>query len=119
MTRNELLRALADQLSTDGDVVVAPTVDVRLWRPRLTQREVDVLTCLATGLTYREIGGHLAITAPTVKTHTCNIVGSLQCGNARAAIAMGLLSGRVRQEDVIDLWRRYRPHFLGEDACQT
>lgn len=92
-----------------------------MWWPHLTDREIEVLTCLAAGLTHREIGAHLSVTARTVATHVGHIINTLQCCNARGAVAYGLVSGRVALADVLALWRQYRPFFFvdGGDASQA
>lgn len=43
----------------------------------LTPRELDVLRCLAQGMTNREIAEHLMIGETTVKTHISSILGKL------------------------------------------
>ncbi len=62
----------------------------------LTLREQEVLELLAAGLTNREIGQKLIISAQTVKKHTGNIYGKLGVGNRTEAVA------RARQLDLLD-----------------
>ena len=40
---------------------------------RITNREKEIIDCLLSGLTYRQIGEKLSISLPTVKTHVANI----------------------------------------------
>jgi LuxR family maltose regulon positive regulatory protein len=62
----------------------------------LSERELEILTCLAEGLSNREIGQRLSISLPTVKTHTRNIYSKLGVNNRTRAVAQartwGLLS---------------------------
>jgi LuxR family transcriptional regulator, maltose regulon positive regulatory protein len=52
----------------------------------LSERELDVLSLLAEGMTNNEIGDALFITLATVKTHTSNIYAKLQVNNRTAAV---------------------------------
>ena len=52
----------------------------------LTPREIDVLRCLAAGLTNPQIAAQLVIGAGTVKTHTLNIYRKLDVTNRTQAI---------------------------------
>ncbi len=46
--------------------------------PRLTERELEVLRCIARGMSNREIAGELFIAENTVKNHVRNILEKLQ-----------------------------------------
>ncbi len=74
-----------------GDVVLAPDLASRLLRsirsplPKLTERELDVLTHLATGESNKEIARALFVTEATVKSHLVHIFNKLDVdGRARA-----------------------------------
>ena len=62
-----------------GDVVLAPELATRVLkgmrspRPKLTDREIEVLRLLAKGSTNREIARALFVTEATVKTHLTHI----------------------------------------------
>ncbi|MFD9480504.1 response regulator [Streptomyces nojiriensis] len=79
-----------------GDSLVSPAITVRLLRetaPRtpasqgrrltepLTERERDVVRCLARGLTNAEIAGELFVSLSTVKTHLANVQAKLDARN--------------------------------------
>jgi NarL family two-component system response regulator LiaR len=61
----------------------------------LTARELDVLRCLAQGMTNREIAEKLVISETTVKTHISSILSKLQLADrtqaALYAVRQGLL----------------------------
>ncbi|MBV7339330.1 response regulator transcription factor [Chloroflexi bacterium TSY] len=63
----------------------------------LTDREVDTLSLIGTGMTNKEIAGALGISQNTVKTHVRHILEKLQLRNrAEAAVYMareGLMAG--------------------------
>jgi len=53
----------------------------------LSERELEVLGCLAEGLSNREIAHKLHISLPTVKSHTRNIYGKLDVHNRKQAVS--------------------------------
>jgi two-component system, NarL family, nitrate/nitrite response regulator NarL len=66
-------------------------------RPLLTRRELEVLTLLCAGLTRREIGRALAISAGTVKVHVAHVYTKLGVGTVGACIAEAYARGLVPQ----------------------
>lgn len=64
-------------------------------KERLTEREMEVLHYIAAGMTNKEIGEKLHISASTVKTHTLNLYGKLEVNSRIQAVtkakALGLL----------------------------
>ncbi|HKP53944.1 MAG TPA: hybrid sensor histidine kinase/response regulator transcription factor [Chloroflexia bacterium] len=56
----------------------------------LTERELEVLECLAQGLTHKEIAGQLSITPKTVQYHISLIMRKLHVSSSGAAIAEGV-----------------------------
>ena len=73
-----------------------PALRDRREVPELTARETEVLRLVATGMSYKQIGSHLAISHRTVQNHVQNTLGKLQLHNrvelVRFAIARGLES---------------------------
>ena len=53
----------------------------------LSERELEVLQLVATGLTNREIAGELVVAIGTVKAHVHNITGKLGARNRTEAVA--------------------------------
>lgn len=101
---DELRRSI--QLVAAGMSVLSPQVTrrvmdavnsetVRASDAGLSDREVDVLRCLADGLTTSQIGDTLFISDNTVKTHVRHILEKLQASNRAEAVSkamhMGLL----------------------------
>ncbi|WP_404962990.1 response regulator [Streptomyces sp. 147326] len=91
-----------------GDSLVSPAITVRLLRemaPRtpasqarrpaepLTEREREVVRCLARGLTNAEIAAELFVSLSTVKTHLANIQAKLDARNRVEIAAWAWESG--------------------------
>ena len=101
-----------------GDGLLAPSVTARLiaefaarpaGRPPavrlngVTDREREVLTLVARGLSNSEIGDHLQLTMATVKTHVGRLLGKLQARDRAqlviAAYETGLVQPRHKGQD--------------------
>jgi len=61
----------------------------------LTARELDVLGCLSTGASNKEIAARLFISEHTVRNHIQNILGKLHLGNRVQAAAYAVREGIV------------------------
>nr|WP_042192485.1 response regulator transcription factor [Kibdelosporangium sp. MJ126-NF4] len=95
-----------------GDALLAPAVTRRLIadlvkgaprkriRPaglsRLTDREAEVLTLIARGLSNAEIAGEFVLSEQTVKTHVGRILGKLGLRDRAQAIVLAYESGLVQ-----------------------
>ncbi|RJO70105.1 DNA-binding response regulator [Nocardia panacis] len=101
-TRAELTRAVRS--AARGETVLAPSVAGRLFQHArkpiqtvLSARELEVLACVARGMTNQEIGSALRISEATVKTHLSRAFAKLDVSDRTAAvttaIARGLLTG--------------------------
>jgi DNA-binding NarL/FixJ family response regulator len=64
---------------------------------RLTEREREVLTLLARGLSSKEIGAHLDISTRTVETHRANLMRKL------GVRSVALLTQVAIREGIVDL----------------
>lgn len=80
-------RMMAGLLGAEGDA--APTEE-------LTRRELDVLKCVAQGMSNAEIAQVLSISVPTVHSHVHNLLGKLNLASrtqaALYAIEIGLIT---------------------------
>jgi ATP/maltotriose-dependent transcriptional regulator MalT len=66
----------------------------------LTQRESELLALLPTGMTNRELGGHLHLSENTIKTQLRNLFSKLDIRNRAQAVALagsGIL-GELRSQ---------------------
>ncbi len=75
----KLLAALAQEATT-------PRADARLPEP-LSERELDVLTLIAAGMSNKEIAGRLFVSVTTVKTHINNLYRKLDARSRIQAVA--------------------------------
>lgn len=97
-----------------GDALIAPSVTKRLIeafvssRPvrsataaaaglrGLTDREREILTCVARGLSNEEIGEELFISPATVKTHVARIMAKLDAHDRAQLVVLAYEGGLVR-----------------------
>ncbi|MGH3682917.1 MAG: response regulator [Natronosporangium sp.] len=98
-----------------GDALLAPGITkrligefARLGAPRaprrtdlaeLTERETEVLSLVAQGLSNSEIAAHLVVSEPTVKTHLGRILAKLHLRDRAQAIVYAYESGLVTVGD--------------------
>lgn len=101
--REDLFRAV--RLAAQGESVLSPGVASRvLHRMRgpaeeaLSSREIEVVACLARGLSNRDIARRLHISEATVKTHLVHIFGKLGVDNRTAAVTTAVARGVIRLE---------------------
>jgi DNA-binding NarL/FixJ family response regulator len=85
-----------------GETVLAPPVVARLASrmrapsvPTLTEREVQVLRCVARGLSNAEVGRELFIGEATVKTHLLRAFEKLGVTDRTAAVTAAYKSGLI------------------------
>ncbi len=93
-----LIRGVRD--AARGETVLAPPVAARLVaqvrgpaRPELTRREVEVLRCVAQGLSNPDIGRRLFISEATVKSHLTRIFDKLEVADRTAAVTVAIARG--------------------------
>lgn len=86
-----------------GQPVLAPTVTARLLtdlrQPASvvpSDRELEVLTLVARGLTNRAIGRELAISEATVKTHLVHVFDKLGVTDRTSAVTVALERGLIK-----------------------
>jgi DNA-binding NarL/FixJ family response regulator len=97
-SREELYRAV--RAAYRGESILAPSVATRLMsqlrspvQEALSERELEVLTLIAQGLTNREAAARLFISEATVKTHLIHIYTKLDVNDRAAAVAMAYERG--------------------------
>jgi DNA-binding NarL/FixJ family response regulator len=103
---DELRRAI--NLVADGKSVLSPEVTSRVLKVvssshgippdvALSKREMDVLKCLAKGMTSAQIAKELFISENTVKTHVRHILEKLEASNRAEAVSRAIQLGLIRQ----------------------
>ncbi len=103
---DELRRAI--NLVADGKSILSPEVTSRVLKVvssshgippevALSKREMDVLKCLAKGLTSAQIAQELFISENTVKTHVRHILEKLEASNRAEAVSRAIQLGIIRQ----------------------
>ena len=92
-----------------GESILQPTIASRVMSrvselsrhsptpDALSERELDVLKLMVTGLSNREIGDELFISHNTVKTHIVSLFGKLGVSSRAEAVARALERGLVRR----------------------
>jgi len=103
----ELRRALFQVV--EGNAVLSPEVTQPVLRAiasmstatpdrGISQREVDILECLAKGMTTAQIAATLFISENTVKTHIRHILEKLEASNRTEAVSKASQLGLIRKE---------------------
>jgi DNA-binding NarL/FixJ family response regulator len=103
---DELRRAII--LVAEGKSVLSPEVTSRVLKAvssshgippdiALSKREMDVLKCLARGMTSSQIASQLFISENTVKTHVRHILEKLEASNRAEAVSRAIQLGIIRQ----------------------
>jgi DNA-binding NarL/FixJ family response regulator len=64
-------------------------------RAQLTEREAEILTLMAKGLSNAEIAGKLIVSVETVKTHVGNVLAKLQARDRTQAVIIAYESGFI------------------------
>lgn len=74
------------------------TVPVERMEEELSDRQKEILTMVAQGFTYKEIGSALYLSLSTIKYHMAEILDRLQLGHRSEAIAYAQRTGLVSFE---------------------
>lgn len=104
---DDLVRAIKS--ARRGEATLHPSVAARLMQELtnqrsspldlLTERERDVLTCIARGMSNADIAEHLIIGERTVKTHVSNILSKLHLQDRTQAALLALRERLVPLDD--------------------
>jgi NarL family two-component system response regulator LiaR len=86
----EVARKLMSAVATSEELMAAPRT---AFVEDLTEREMEVLGLIASGLNNREIAENLVISDKTVKTHVSNILGKLHLEDRTQAAIYALRHG--------------------------
>ncbi|WP_019359228.1 response regulator [Streptomyces sp. AA1529] len=95
--------AEAVRTAATGRTTLAPAVADRIMRrlrapgTALTQRETEVLTLVAAGLSNKDVGRRLHLTEGTVKSHLARIYAKLDVDSRTAAVAAATELGFIRR----------------------
>jgi DNA-binding NarL/FixJ family response regulator len=96
--RADLLAAI--RRAAAGETVLAPAVAARLMsrvrtpsHDALTRREIEVLGCVARGLTNAQVGAELFVSEATVKTHLLRTFAKLGVDDRTAAVTEAMRRG--------------------------
>ncbi len=106
-TEPEALRE-AILLMVEGKSILSPDVTGSVLRAltrgqstggnsSLSDRELEVLDCLATGMTTNQIGSQLFISENTVKTHIRHILEKLDASNRTEAVSKAIQMGLIQK----------------------
>jgi len=102
----ELRKAI--NLVAEGKSVLSPEVTSRVLKAvssshgipsdiALSKREMDVLKCLAGGMTSSQVASELFISENTVKTHVRHILEKLEAANRAEAVSRAIQLGIIHQ----------------------
>ncbi|MFL7891012.1 MAG: response regulator [Anaerolineales bacterium] len=102
----ELRKAI--NLVAEGKSVLSPEVTSRVLKAvssshgipsdiALSKREMDVLKCLAGGMTSSQVASELFISENTVKTHVRHILEKLEASNRAEAVSRAIQLGIIHQ----------------------
>jgi two-component system nitrate/nitrite response regulator NarL len=64
-------------------------------RPVLTERESEILGCIAQGLSNPEIARRLLLSPSTIKSHVEKLYGKLGVSDRGSAVAVGMRMGLI------------------------
>lgn len=99
--QEEIVRAV--EMVSRSERCVPPRIAQRLveavGREALSQRELEVLTLVAKGMTNKEIAGKLFISDKTVRNHVANCLEKLDVGDRTEATTTALMRGLIRLAD--------------------
>jgi len=78
---------------------VASKLAIRVARPELSQRQMEVLHLMSEGLSNKEIGARLNVTEGTVKSHVNQVLEKLGASSRMEAVALAMKHGITHPDD--------------------
>ena len=93
LLQHALVRSLLERI--EGTTLIEEKAPAPTEWVELTERELEVLTCVAHGQRNKEIAIYLRISEPTVKTHLANIYFKLQVDSRASAVAVAMKRGII------------------------
>jgi DNA-binding NarL/FixJ family response regulator len=75
---------------------IAAKLAERISHSALSPREVEVLQCVAKGLTNKEIGSLLFISDKTARNHVISLMAKLEAKDRTEAVTIGIRKGLIR-----------------------
>jgi len=91
-----LAQKLLDEFARQGNRSAPPAPGPMTEDPALSARQVQILTLVTQGLTYREVGYTIGISEQTVKYHMAEILEQLHLQNRAQVIAFAAQMGLLR-----------------------
>jgi DNA-binding NarL/FixJ family response regulator len=85
-------------LSQFRELTSAGDENSQLFAP-LTSREIEILDCIARGLSNKEIASQLSISGQTVKNHITSILAKLQVNDRTMAVIFAIQKGWIKMGD--------------------
>ena len=77
------------------ELTTGDEANAHLFAP-LTSREIEILDCIARGLSNKEIAGQLSISGQTVKNHITSILAKLQVNDRTMAVIFAIQRGWIK-----------------------
>jgi DNA-binding NarL/FixJ family response regulator len=77
-------------------VAPAPATTAPFWAARLSRREIEVLHCIAVGLSTSEIAQALFISTATVKSHIARLIAKVEVRDRLQLVVAAYRSGFIR-----------------------
>lgn len=111
-------------ISVDGrdihTVDIAPATNARRKPVRwlaalefnLTDRQIEIVRLVATGMQYKHVAIQLGISERTVRTHMDEIYKRTGLSNNTMLVAWAWLMGLVSEDDIVAAWRDLAPHLV-------
>lgn len=82
--------------TADAPVATPPVAAGPAWASRLSAREVEVLHCIAAGLSTNEIAQTLFISTATVKSHIARLICKVEVRDRLQLVIAAYRSGFIR-----------------------